>query len=135
MVSIKCFSACKKIGVVCSCKLLRFASFHRQVSHISSSVMFFAFFANVFPGLAFFPEGRKLFLYPAFSVSIGCSHKISRHKPRIPSEKFNVCYSHASTQASIAKVGFVCEHWYPYFRRHQAPLRVLLTQVWKPVFD
>ena len=74
--------------------------------------------------LLYFLKGRKSFL--------GFHRSQSQHKPRTPSEKFNMHDFYASTQAFIAKAGIVCEHWCSYIRTHRAPLCVLLTQVWKP---
>ena len=77
-------------------------------------------------------EDRKYFLYPALSVSIGHSHSISRHRPRKPSQKFNMCDFVARSQAFVAKAVIACDHWCPYIVRHRALLCVLLTHIWKP---
>ena len=98
-----------------------------QITTFRKSLLYFLFLA-----LLFFPEDRKSFLCPASSVSIGHSHSISRHKPRIPSQKFNMCL-HA--QAVVAKIGIDCDHWCPYIKRHQAPLCLVVTHVWKPAFN
>ena len=88
----------------------------------------------MFLALLFFSDDRKSFLCPALLVSIGHSHSISRHRPRNPSQKFNMCDLIASSQDFVAKVGIACEHWCPYIVRHRAPLCVLLTHAWKPGF-
>ena len=54
---------------------------------------------------------------------------ISRNKPRMNSQMFNMCYFVASTQAFVAKAEIACEHWCLYIERHRALLRVLLTHV------
>ena len=81
---------------------------------------------------AFFFRRRKFFFCSALSIPTGHSHSISWHRPRIPSQKFNMCDFVASTQAFIAKAGIACDHWCPYILRHRALWCVLLTHVWKP---
>ena len=75
----------------------------------------------------FFLEKKKSFLCPALLIPIGHSHSILWHRPRITSQKFNMC-------DFVAKAGIACEHWCPIIERHRAPLYVLLTHVWKPAF-
>ena len=88
---------------------------------------------KLFPSLAlFYLEHKKPLLYPAFSVSIGRSHSISGHKPRIPSKKFNMYDFYASTQDVLAKAGIVYEHWCLYIGRHRASPCVMLVHVRKP---
>ena len=84
--------------------------------------------------LLFFSEDRKSFLFLALLVSIDHSLSISRHRPRKPSQKFNMCDFVASSQAFVTKAGIACDHWCPYIARHRELLRVLLTHVWKPGF-
>ena len=83
---------------------------------------------------AFFFRRRKFFFCSALSIPTGHSHSISWHRPRIPSQKFNMCDFVASTQAFIAKAGIACDHWCPYILRHRALLCVPLTHVWKLAF-
>ena len=134
--------------------LLRSAGFHRQPSKVllwgllhsdvckSQKCIRYSVINNDFPkvvvrklffGFAlFFRKTKDIFLYPAFSVSMGCSHSASRHKPCNPSKRSNMCDFDASTQAFVAKTGIVCAHWCAYIGRHQVPPCVLPTHVWKP---
>ena len=105
--------------------LLRFASFIGN--RLSESHRYFLNFV-----FALFLEHRKSFLFPALLVSIDHSHSISRRRPRKPLQKFNMCDFVASSQNFFAKAVIACDHWCPYIVRHRAPLRVLLTRVWKP---
>ena len=54
-----------------------------------------------------------LFLLFVFLVSIGCIPSISGHKPRILSEKLNMCNFDANMQAFAVKAGMGCENWCP----------------------
>ena len=115
--------------------ILHFASFHRQPSlGLLRGLLYLEVYKSrsasgiepetttfrkpllyfLFLALLFFPEDRKSFLCPALSVPIGHSHNISRHKPRIPSQKINMCDFVASTQAFVVKAGIACEDWCPY---------------------
>ena len=173
------FQCSQQIWVVCSCELYcvfpAFLGHHRKfycegfciqrhgnrVAHpVLSSKQWLSESRcyKTVPGLAlFFPKNRKFFLCTAFSVFIGCSHSILWHKPRIPSQKFNMCDFVvstqdfvvgtqdfvvstrdfvvstqgfvASTQAFVAKAEIACEYWCLYIERHRTLLRVLLTHV------
>ena len=70
-----------------------------------------------------------MFSSPTFPVSIGRSHSMSRHKPRIPSEMFNMCDFYANMQVFIAKAGIVFLALVPVYQKASS---VLLTHVWKP---
>ena len=83
---------------------------------------------------SFFSEETKSFLFLALLVSIDHNHSISRHRPRKPSQKFNMCDFVATSQAFVAKAVIAWDHWCPYIVRHRALLCVLLTHVWKPGF-
>ena len=122
--------------------LLRFAGFHRQpsfgllrglwymeacksrsasgvwseITTFRNSLLWFLILA-----LLFFSEDGKSFLFLALLVSIDHSHSISRHRPRKPSQKFNMCDFVATSQAFVAKAVIVCVHWCPYILRHWAP--------------
>ena len=75
--------------------------------------MFFVFrFAH------FFSEDRKSFLFLALLVSTDHSHSISRHRPRKPSQKFNVCDFVDRSQAFVAKAVIACVYWCLYIARH-----------------
>ena len=57
-----------------------------------------------------FSEGHEIFLYPAFSVPTGHSHRASRHTPRNSLKKIKMCDFDASTQTFVAKTGIVCKN-------------------------
>ena len=75
-----------------------------------------------------------MLLCPTLLVSIDHSDSISRHRPRKPLQKFNMCDFVASSQAFVVKAVIACDHWCPYIVRHSTLLCALLTHVWKPGF-
>ena len=44
---------------------------------------------------------------------------MGHHRPRKPSQKFNMSDFVLGLQAFVAKAGIACDHWCPYIERHR----------------
>ena len=125
--------------------LLRFAGFHKQPSFgllrgllyweacksLSIDLKITTFRKSSVFFVFSIARNRKSFFF-ALLVSIGHSHSIHRGAGLAKVQHVRLC---CESQAFVAKAGTDCDHWCLYIVRHRAPLCVLLTHVWKPVYN